>query len=125
MKGDKLVGNYYVKFDQVYKQEISDLEAKGLSTRTDLHRLKSYFSYSIYFEIISIVALLILRDLFYHLIQEELTKEIKAHLLSIATQDVKIDGIVRPLLIAVTTTTASLYKCYTGELRHLKYPVLD
>ena len=31
LKGDKLVGNYYVKFDQVYKQEISDLEAKGLS----------------------------------------------------------------------------------------------
>ena len=32
LKGDKLVGNYYVKFDQIYKQEISDLEAKGLST---------------------------------------------------------------------------------------------
>ena len=31
LKGDKLVGNYYVKFDQVYKQEISDLQAKGLS----------------------------------------------------------------------------------------------
>ena len=32
LKGDKLVGNYYVKFDQVYKQEINGLEAKGLST---------------------------------------------------------------------------------------------
>ena len=31
LKGDKLVGNYYVKFDQVYKEEIKDLEAKGLS----------------------------------------------------------------------------------------------
>ena len=31
LKGDKLVGNYYVKFDQVYKQEISALESKGLS----------------------------------------------------------------------------------------------
>lgn len=30
--------------------------------RTELHRLKSYFSYSIYFEIISIVVLLILRE---------------------------------------------------------------
>lgn len=30
--------------------------------RTELHRLKSYFSYSIYFEIISIVLLLILQD---------------------------------------------------------------
>jgi arginyl-tRNA synthetase len=32
LKGDKLVGNYYVKFDQVYKEEIKALEAKGLST---------------------------------------------------------------------------------------------
>ena len=31
LKGDKLVGNYYVKFDQVYKQEISALESEGLS----------------------------------------------------------------------------------------------
>ena len=31
LKGDKLVGNYYVKFDQVYKEEIKDLETKGLS----------------------------------------------------------------------------------------------
>ncbi len=29
VKGDKLVGNYYVKFDQVYKQEIADLIAQG------------------------------------------------------------------------------------------------
>jgi len=28
-KGDKLVGNYYVKFDQEYKKEISQLIAKG------------------------------------------------------------------------------------------------
>ena len=60
-----------------------------------------------------------------HDAQEELTKEIKAHLLSIATQDVKIGNVVRPLLIAVTTTTASLYKCFTGERRQIKYPVLD
>ena len=32
LKGDKLVGNYYVKFDQVYKQEISTLESQGLSS---------------------------------------------------------------------------------------------
>jgi len=29
LKGDKLVGNYYVKFDQEYKKEIADLVAKG------------------------------------------------------------------------------------------------
>ncbi|SFN28770.1 arginine--tRNA ligase [Salegentibacter flavus] len=29
LKGDKLVGNYYVKFDQEYKKEISELIAQG------------------------------------------------------------------------------------------------
>ncbi|MCF2873995.1 MULTISPECIES: arginine--tRNA ligase [unclassified Tenacibaculum] len=31
LKGDKLVGNYYVKFDQEYKKEIADLVASGSS----------------------------------------------------------------------------------------------
>lgn len=31
LKGDKLVGNYYVKFDQEYKKEIKDLVSKGIS----------------------------------------------------------------------------------------------
>ncbi len=32
LKGDKLVGNYYVKFDQEYKKEIAALEARGKTT---------------------------------------------------------------------------------------------
>lgn len=31
IKGDKLVGNYYVKFDQEYKKEIKELMTQGLS----------------------------------------------------------------------------------------------
>ncbi len=31
LKGDKLVGNYYVKFDQVYKEEIKALVASGIT----------------------------------------------------------------------------------------------
>lgn len=53
---------------------------------------------------------------------EELTKEFKAHILQIATKDVRIDQVTRPLLIAVKMTTSSLYKCYTGEKRHISYP---
>ncbi|WP_116496994.1 arginine--tRNA ligase [Balneicella halophila] len=30
-KGDKLVGDYYVKFDQEYKKELAELQEKGLS----------------------------------------------------------------------------------------------
>jgi len=55
----------------------------------------------------------------------ELTKEIKAYLLGIVTQDVLIDNKVRPLMIAVTTTTASLYKCYKGVARQIIYPEID
>ncbi|PCH76575.1 MAG: subtype II CRISPR-associated endonuclease Cas1 [Flavobacteriaceae bacterium] len=55
----------------------------------------------------------------------ELSKEQRSYLLQIATQDVLIDGQVRPLMVAVSTTTASLYKCYTGDLRQIKYPMLD
>lgn len=56
---------------------------------------------------------------------DELTKEAKVYVLGIATQDVRIEEMQRPLLVAVTTTTASLYKCFTGELRSIKYPKLD
>ena len=31
-KGDKFVGNFYVKFDQVYKSEIAELEMQGFSS---------------------------------------------------------------------------------------------
>jgi len=31
LKGDKLVGDFYVKFDQEYKKEIAQLESKGLT----------------------------------------------------------------------------------------------
>ena len=55
---------------------------------------------------------------------EELTKEFKAHILQIATKDLKIDGLKRPLMVAVKTTATSLYKCYTGEKRLISYPEL-
>ncbi len=34
LKGDKLVGNYYVAFDKAYKEEITDLVAKGVAQKT-------------------------------------------------------------------------------------------
>lgn len=52
----------------------------------------------------------------------ELTKEIKMDFWGIPTIDVTIDGKRSPLMIAVSQTTASLYKCFTGELRKISYP---
>ena len=51
-----------------------------------------------------------------------LTKELKAKLLIIPTLDVVIEGKRSPLMIAAQQTTASLYKCFTGELRKISYP---
>ena len=36
--------------------------------------------------------------------------------------DVVISGKRSPLMIATQQTTASLYKCFSGELRHISYP---
>lgn len=52
----------------------------------------------------------------------ELTKEIKSQLLTIPVIEVMINGERSPLMIAVGQTTASLYKCFSGELRKIVYP---
>ena len=53
---------------------------------------------------------------------KQITKEWKVELLSIPTLDVNIGGKQRPLMIAVTETTASLYRCFAGESRKISYP---
>ena len=52
----------------------------------------------------------------------ELSQEIKAQLLNIPVLDVVINNQRSPLMIAVGQTTASLYKCFSGEIRKIKYP---
>lgn len=51
-----------------------------------------------------------------------LTREIKMQLLSIPTIDVKIGGKRSPLMVGVSQTTASLYKCFCGKSRKISYP---
>jgi CRISPR-associated protein Cas1 len=58
------------------------------------------------------------------LAEDELTKEMKTHLLKITTKDVMILQKNRPLMVAVSSTTSSLYKCYLGESRLIHYPTL-
>ena len=67
-------------------------------------------------------------ELVYNIVQRygtgnlQLTKDIKAVLLSIPTIDVVISGKRSPLMVGVTQTTASLYKCFCGEQRLIAYP---
>lgn len=66
-------------------------------------------------------------ELVFSLIQKygqnaELTKEMKSLLLTIPTLDVIIGGKRSPLMVAVGQTTASLYKCFSGEFKKITYP---
>ncbi len=56
---------------------------------------------------------------------EELSQEIKFRLLNIPVLDVIIDDQRSPLMIAVGQTAASLYKCFSGTLRKIKYPSFE
>ena len=58
----------------------------------------------------------------YDELPDNLTIDMKRDLLSIPIIDVIIGGKKRPLMIAVSETTASLAKCFSGELRKISYP---
>lgn len=55
----------------------------------------------------------------------EINKETKQRLLSLPTTEVLIDGQRRPLMLAVNQTTASLAKCFVGDLRKVIYPLIE
>ena len=57
--------------------------------------------------------------------QEEITIGHKQQLLTIPALDVNIAGQRSPLMVAVAQTTASLYKCFSGESRKILYPTMD
>lgn len=52
-----------------------------------------------------------------------LDKETKAYLLNVLTCDVKIGKVKRPLLVALSHTTASLARCFSGEEKKIAFPV--
>ena len=52
----------------------------------------------------------------------ELTTDLKRQLLGLPVKEVVIGGQRSPLMVAVTQTTSSLVKCFSGELRKIVYP---
>lgn len=55
----------------------------------------------------------------------ELTPELKKQLLGLPVTEVLIGGQRSPLMVAASQTTASLCKCYSGELRKMAYPTME
>ena len=56
--------------------------------------------------------------------EDGLSREWKAELLKIPVLDVVISEKRSPLMIAVSQTTASLYRCFCGESRKIVYPIM-
>lgn len=54
-----------------------------------------------------------------------LTTELKGKLLTIPLLDVVINSRRSPLMVGVGMTTASLYKCFSGEIRKIAYPMME
>lgn len=55
----------------------------------------------------------------------KLTPELKKQLLGLPVTEVMIGGQRSPLMVAASQTTASLCKCYSGELRKMAYPTME
>ena len=55
----------------------------------------------------------------------ELTPDLKKQLLGLPVTEVIIGGQRSPLMVAASQTTASLCKCYYGELRKIVYPTME
>ena len=56
--------------------------------------------------------------------EDGLSREWKVELLKIPVLDVVISEKRSPLMIAVSQTTASLYRCFCGESRKIVYPIM-
>lgn len=57
--------------------------------------------------------------------ERELTKQVKADLIHLLYTDTRFGKLLRPLEVGLTHTTASLAKCFAGEVKKLSYPLLE
>ena len=105
------------------------LVSSGLLTTLGIHHRNKYNPFCLADDVMEpyrpYVDCLVMRLYDKYLDCEELTKELKAELLSIPILDVVINGKRSPLMIAVSTTTSSLQKCYAGEIRKIIYPIIQ
>lgn len=57
--------------------------------------------------------------------ERELTKQVKADLIHLLYTDTRFGKILRPLEVGLTFTTASLARCFAGEVKKILYPQLE
>ena len=104
------------------------LTSSGLLPTLGIHHKNKYNAYCLADDIMEpyrpYVDILVRRVIEKYGICENLSHEIKAELLGIVTEDVVINSENSPLQVAASITSASLFKCFSGESKKIIYPVL-
>lgn len=102
------------------------LVCSGLLPTLGIHHHNRYNAYCLADDIMEpyrpFVDRLVIDVVAKHSLVNELTREVKYDLLGIPTLDVVIGGRRSPLMVSVSQTTASLYRCFAGEQRRIDYP---
>lgn len=102
------------------------LVSTGLLPTIGIHHHNRYNAYCLADDVMEpyrpYVDELVIQTIRKHPDYSELTRDLKAELLTIPVIDVTIDGKRSPLMVAASQTTASLYRCFSGESRIVFYP---
>lgn len=105
------------------------LVASGLIPTLGIHHSNKYNAYCLaddimepYRPYVDLMVVMMIREL---KLPSEITTETKKHLLTIPTIDVTMGRLTRPLMVAASMTTASLARCFLGEIRKLSYPQIE
>lgn len=102
------------------------LVGSGLLPVSGIHHHNRYNAYCLADDIMEpyrpFVDLLVIKTMQKMEVTENLTTELKREMLAIPVLDVCIQGKRSPLMVAASQTTASLAKCFNGEIRKICYP---
>lgn len=104
------------------------LTASGMLNSIGIHHRNKYNPYCLADDIMEpyrpFVDKLVMKMAWKYDELDELSKEMKAELLSIPVLDVTIEGQKSPLMVGMQRTTASLMKCFERSSRKIIYPDL-
>ncbi|HAK38057.1 MAG TPA: type II CRISPR-associated endonuclease Cas1 [Nitrospina sp.] len=104
------------------------LVSSGLLPTLGIHHRNRYNAYCLADDVMEpfrpIVDLTVLKVLEEFGEIEELTSNVKKVLLGVLTHTVSYKDQARPLMVGLHQTTASLYRCFSGEQKSIDYPVL-
>lgn len=102
------------------------LVSSGLLPIYGIHHHNKYNSYCLADDIMEpyrpFVDMLVIETIKNNPLEDKLTLSMKRDLLMLPALDVKIGNKKMPLMTAMSQTTASLAKCFLGEIRKVSYP---